>query len=383
MQFGIVRGPGDDCTVAQPEDAAHAEPQVAGQECERNEAGQARAADGAAGDVVAAEPERVAGERGAAETDAGVGINGGEGEAGKEQDGQSRKEGLTEPGQAGEGRQLEPLADDREDEEAGPPGHHLHEREASEPERVACHPEDSRQQEHARGGRRARAHDHHKERNEDAASKGKRELACSLTDAGEQQRGPRDGPRRREVTPGTAKGDGTLERDHGAEEAEHHQRPVQLDQVGASLRQAPAEPQQPGPDAAEEGRERKAQQRKAEARDRHSLFYTILMSFSGSGDRLVEAVRSALSSVEDPELGLDIVSLGLVYGIEHEQGHVQVVHTLTSMGCPLGPVIERDIADALANVAGIESVAVQLVFDPPWSPEKMSDDARFLLGVYS
>lgn len=107
------------------------------------------------------------------------------------------------------------------------------------------------------------------------------------------------------------------------------------------------------------------------------------MSFSGSGDRLVEAVRSALSSVEDPELGLDIVSLGLVYGIEHEQGHVQVVHTLTSMGCPLGPVIERDIADALANVAGIESVAVQLVFDPPWSPEKMSDDARFLLGVYS
>jgi len=52
------------------------------------------------------------------------------------------------------------------------------------------------------------------------------------------------------------------------------------------------------------------------------------------------------------------------------------------MGCPLGPVIEQDIADALAGVDGIESVEVQLVFEPPWSPEKMSDDARFLLGVY-
>ena len=93
-------------------------------------------------------------------------------------------------------------------------------------------------------------------------------------------------------------------------------------------------------------------------------------------------VRAALSTVEDPELGLDIVSLGLVYAIEHEQGRVRVVHTLTSMGCPLGPVIERDIADALDAVDGVESVEVELVFEPPWSPEMMSDGARFLLGVY-
>jgi len=106
------------------------------------------------------------------------------------------------------------------------------------------------------------------------------------------------------------------------------------------------------------------------------------MSFSESADPLVHAVRSALSTVEDPELGLDIVSLGLVYAIEHEQGRVRVVHTLTSMGCPLGPVIERDIDAALAGVDGIESVDVELVFEPPWSPEQMSDDARFLLGVY-
>ena len=106
------------------------------------------------------------------------------------------------------------------------------------------------------------------------------------------------------------------------------------------------------------------------------------MSFSAEGDPVVAAVRAALSTVEDPELGLDIVSLRLVYAVEHEQGRVRVVHTLTSMGCPLGPVIERDIAEALAGVDGIESVEVELVFEPPWSPEKMSDDARFLLGVY-
>jgi metal-sulfur cluster biosynthetic enzyme len=107
------------------------------------------------------------------------------------------------------------------------------------------------------------------------------------------------------------------------------------------------------------------------------------MSFSDGVDPVVDTVRAALSTVEDPELGLDIVSLGLVYAIEHERAHVRVVHTLTSMGCPLGPVIERDIADALAGVQEIDSVDVQLVFEPPWSPERMSDDAKFLLGVYS
>ncbi len=107
------------------------------------------------------------------------------------------------------------------------------------------------------------------------------------------------------------------------------------------------------------------------------------MSFSESADPVVAAARAALSTVEDPELGLDIVSLGLVYAVERDGNHVHVVHTLTSMGCPLGPVIERDIAEALAGVDGVSSVGVELVFDPPWTPEKMSDDAKFLLGVYS
>lgn len=107
------------------------------------------------------------------------------------------------------------------------------------------------------------------------------------------------------------------------------------------------------------------------------------MSFSEGDDSAVAAVRSALSTVEDPELGVDIVSLGLVYAVERTGDHVRVVHTLTSMGCPLGPVIEQDIGAALAGVDGVTSVDVELVFEPPWSPEQMSDDAKFLLGMYS
>lgn len=106
------------------------------------------------------------------------------------------------------------------------------------------------------------------------------------------------------------------------------------------------------------------------------------MSFSVSENRLDDAVHSALSRVEDPELGLDIVSLGLVYAVERDGDHVRVVHTLTSMGCPLGPVIERDIGEALTSVDGIASFDVELVFEPPWTPEMMSDDAKFLLGMY-
>ena len=101
-----------------------------------------------------------------------------------------------------------------------------------------------------------------------------------------------------------------------------------------------------------------------------------------TADSLAAAIRSALATVEDPELGLDIVSLGLVYGIECDGGRARVVFSLTSMGCPIGPMIERDIVEAAGRVEGVEAVEVELVFDPPWLPERMSDDAKFLLGVY-
>ena len=101
-----------------------------------------------------------------------------------------------------------------------------------------------------------------------------------------------------------------------------------------------------------------------------------------TADGLAAAIRGALATVEDPELGLDIVSLGLVYGIECDGGRARVVFSLTSMGCPIGPMIERDIVEAAGAVDWVDTVETELVFDPPWSPERMSDDAKFLLGGY-
>ena len=91
-------------------------------------------------------------------------------------------------------------------------------------------------------------------------------------------------------------------------------------------------------------------------------------------------VVEALHTVEDPELGMDIVELGLFYDAEIEGENVKIVHSLTSMGCPAGPLIAQDIDSAARQVEGIENVELELTFDPPWTPERMSDDAKFILG---
>jgi metal-sulfur cluster biosynthetic enzyme len=93
-----------------------------------------------------------------------------------------------------------------------------------------------------------------------------------------------------------------------------------------------------------------------------------------------EDVTEALRTVEDPELGMDIVELGLLYDVEVEGPKVKVIHSLTSMGCPAGPMIQEGIHDAAAAVEGVEDVEVELTWDPPWTPERMSDDAKFILG---
>ena len=93
-----------------------------------------------------------------------------------------------------------------------------------------------------------------------------------------------------------------------------------------------------------------------------------------------EDVVEALHGVEDPELGMDIVELGLFYDVEIDGPKVKVIHTLTSMGCPAGPMIQDDIHNATAAVEGVGEVEVELTFDPPWTPDKMSDDAKFILG---
>jgi metal-sulfur cluster biosynthetic enzyme len=91
-------------------------------------------------------------------------------------------------------------------------------------------------------------------------------------------------------------------------------------------------------------------------------------------------VFMVLHDVEDPELGMDIVELGLVYDAEVEGPKVKVLHSLTSMGCPAGPMIQEGIHDAVAGLPGVEEVDVELTFDPPWTPDRMSDDAKFILG---
>ena len=93
-----------------------------------------------------------------------------------------------------------------------------------------------------------------------------------------------------------------------------------------------------------------------------------------------EEVMDALRVVEDPELGMDIVDLGLLYDVEVEGPKVRVIFSLTSMGCPVGPMIEEQIRETVAAMPGVDAVETELTWDPPWSPEKMSDDAKFVLG---
>jgi metal-sulfur cluster biosynthetic enzyme len=93
-----------------------------------------------------------------------------------------------------------------------------------------------------------------------------------------------------------------------------------------------------------------------------------------------EEVFEALRTVEDPELGMDIVELGLVYDVEVDDSAVKVIHSLTSMGCPAGPMIQEGVYDAARSVPGVENVEVELTWDPPWTPDRMSDDAKFILG---
>jgi metal-sulfur cluster biosynthetic enzyme len=95
-----------------------------------------------------------------------------------------------------------------------------------------------------------------------------------------------------------------------------------------------------------------------------------------SRDEVVEALRE----VEDPELGMDIVELGLFYDAEIEGQNVKVHYTLTSMGCPAGAMIQEDIERVVGQIPGVEGVESELTFDPPWTPERMSDDAKFILG---
>ena len=96
-----------------------------------------------------------------------------------------------------------------------------------------------------------------------------------------------------------------------------------------------------------------------------------------------EQVRDALRHVVDPELGINIVDLGLVYDIDiSEDGTVHIEYTLTTMGCPIGPLIEHQMQSFLASVPGVGSVDAEMVLRPPWSPDMMSEEAKAALGYF-
>ena len=94
----------------------------------------------------------------------------------------------------------------------------------------------------------------------------------------------------------------------------------------------------------------------------------------------VEEVEDALTNVIDPELGLDFMELGLVYGVEVEGEEVFVTFTLTSPGCPIGPQVSEQMEEYVGELDGVAKVYPKMVFTPPWTPEMMSEDAKFALG---
>jgi metal-sulfur cluster biosynthetic enzyme len=96
-----------------------------------------------------------------------------------------------------------------------------------------------------------------------------------------------------------------------------------------------------------------------------------------------EQLMEKLREVNDPEINLSIVDLGLVYDVQYEDGDVLVTMTLTSPGCPLGPIIRGEAYAKLRELPGVKDVDVQIVWSPPWDPRTMaSDDVKMQLGIW-
>ena len=94
-----------------------------------------------------------------------------------------------------------------------------------------------------------------------------------------------------------------------------------------------------------------------------------------------EIIYEALKDVYDPEIPVNIVDLGLVYGVEIKENDVKVNMTLTFAGCGMGPYIAQQAEWRLAEIDGIEDINVDLVFDPPWNPEMITEEGKRLLGL--
>jgi len=103
---------------------------------------------------------------------------------------------------------------------------------------------------------------------------------------------------------------------------------------------------------------------------------------AGGAELTREGVLGVLNGVVDPELGVGIVDLGLVYDVGIDGAHVQVTYTLTSMGCPIGPLIQAQMEAAVVGLPGVSHVEFDMVFSPAWTPEMMSEEAKAALGWF-
>ena len=95
-----------------------------------------------------------------------------------------------------------------------------------------------------------------------------------------------------------------------------------------------------------------------------------------------DSLIAALRKVNDPELNVNVIDLGLIYSIQSKDGEVDVEMTLTSPACPAGPAMLQSAATAIEGVEGVTKANIKLVMTPPWSPDKMSDAARDELGIF-
>ena len=103
---------------------------------------------------------------------------------------------------------------------------------------------------------------------------------------------------------------------------------------------------------------------------------------NADGSVSAEHVSTALQSVYDPEIPVNIDDLGLIYGVDIQDGAVAIKMTLTAPGCGMGPVLVAEVEDRVAQVPNVETVEVELVFDPPWSRDMMTEAAQLELGVF-
>lgn len=112
----------------------------------------------------------------------------------------------------------------------------------------------------------------------------------------------------------------------------------------------------------------------------HCIFCTFRFTFYAF--MTSQAILSKLDEIMDPELGISIVKLGLIYHVSEENGEVNVLMTLTTPACPLGDIIEAQIRNKLEALRGVKKVNIELTFDPPWSMERIPEDVRLQLGIF-